>query len=668
MADISIIIDDKELTVSSGLTVLEAARENDIYIPVLCSHPDLKPFQTVELAPFLYQGNTRIKNDPDGKIENVKGCGICVVMDESNSKFIPSCKTMVESGMNIFTNSEPVQKKRRENLAKILANHPHSCLTCSQREGCIPMTDVCPGNVIFNERCCELLGQCEIQKIADFVGIAQETQRYQFRNLPVVNENPFLKFDYNLCINCGRCVRVCQQVKGVYALGAVISNGELNIGTTNGPFLIDSECKFCSSCVEVCPTGAIQDKKSPRLKDLQDLVPCKAGCPGEVDIPQYLRLVSEGKIEDAAEVIGSKLPLPGVLGKVCFHPCETNCRRNEIIGGTDNDFNSINIRWIKDYAIVHSNLEKSKMLSAPTGKKVAVIGSGPTGLTAAYFLALKGHSVDLYEKENNIGGLIRYGIPKYRLPQDVVEKDLNRIKSVGINFIYNKCLGKDFTLASLKESGADAVFIAVGLGKSKYLKFNETNEKNIYYGIEFLNSSAKNKFNKSHFKSRSVVVIGGGNVAIDAARSAIRYEADNVQVICLEQFDEMPAYPHEVQEALEEGIIIKTGWGISEIKDADNNLKEIILKKCTRVFDDKGVFSPEYDETVNEKVICNDIIVCIGQEVGDDFINDEQIKKLFVHGLIKVNKDTYETESKGIFAAGDIVLGPASVIDAVGTG
>jgi len=665
---VNLTIDNKNINVESGKTILEAASELGIYIPVLCSHPDLKPFQSIELSPFIYQGEIKIENDQGAKIEDIRGCGVCLVMDERSGTLLASCKTPVEEGMKISSTDESVLKRRRENLSKIMADHPHSCLTCAQREGCIPMTDVCPGSVVFNERCCALLGKCEIQKVADYVGIAPETQRYQFKNLPIVQDSPLFNYNFNLCIGCGRCVRVCQQVKGVYALGAVISNGKLKIGTTIGPHLLDSECKFCGSCVEVCPTGAIMDKKSPRLSDLCDLVPCKTACPGEVNIPQYLRLVSDGKLEDAAAIISSKLTLPGVLGKVCFHPCETNCRRNELNISTDAESDSINVRWIKDYAIVHTHLAKPSAPKNTTGKKVAVVGGGPAGLTAAYNLYLKGHSVDLYEKEDDIGGLIKFGIPRYRLSADVIEKDLSRIKSTNINFHFNKSLGKDLSLDNILNNGADAVYLAVGLTKSRFLPNFDSSNGNIKYGVEFLNDASKNKLTDDYFKSKSVVVIGGGNVAIDAARTALRYKADSVEIICLEQFNEMPAYSHEIKEALEEGIKIRNGWGISNLKNNNDGTNEIFLKKCLNVFDEKGRFSPTYDETSNESVTCHNVIISIGQEAGNDFKDDKIIQKLMVKGLIKVNNDTYETSVKGIYAGGDIVSGPASVIDAVGAG
>ncbi|TAL68146.1 MAG: 4Fe-4S dicluster domain-containing protein [Bacteroidetes bacterium] len=665
MNQISLTINNIEINVPEGMTVLDAAASVGIYIPVLCSHPDLGHFNTVELSPFIYQGENKIENDAGATIDSIRGCGVCLVMDEDKSEMLPSCKIPVRQGMKIITENESIITRRRENLSKILATHPHSCLTCAQREGCIPMTDVCPGNVVFNERCCALLNNCEIQRVSDYVGIAPETPRYQFRNLPRITEDPLFNRDYNLCIGCGRCVRVCQQVKGVYALGAVINNGKLVVGTVDGSLLDNAACRFCGSCVEVCPTGAIMDKVSPRLKEYKDFVPCKASCPGEVDIPQYVRLVREGKPQDAADVISASLPLPSVLGKVCFHPCETACKKNDLLSVPNTNKNAMSIRLIKDYAMTNSVLKPPKKLKENTGKNVTVIGAGPAGLSAAHFLSLKGHNVILYEKESEIGGMLRYGIPRYRLSEDVLNRDTNWILSSGINVKTNTIFGKDITLDALLGNGTDSVFISVGLSKSRRLPIQISDDVSVNYGVEFLNSLAKKSLPDDYFEGKSVVVIGGGNVATDAARCAVRLKAKDVTIVCLEQFNEMPAYEDEIREAQEEGIKILNGWGISTICNTENKTG-IILKKCTRVFDEKLEFSPVYDESITDKLITDSVIICVGQEA--DISDETELSKLLNKGLIKANSDSLETGIKGVYAGGDIVYGPKSVIEAVGAG
>jgi len=666
---IRLTINNIEIEVLEGTTILEAARVADIYIPTICSHPDLPPFNSLELSDIVYQGKNKFVNDDGASIESIKGCGICIVEVQGENNPIPSCKTPVKDDMRITTDTESIKKQRQQNLIRMMAVHPHSCLTCSQREGCIPLTDVCPGNVPIEERCCELLGNCELEKVVDYVGIAPETPRYKFANLPKISADPLFNRDYNLCISCGRCVRVRQHVKGVYALGGVINEGRLIIGTVNGPMLNKAECKFCGSCVEVCPTGAIQDKNKPRLKEFSELLPCIASCPGEVDIPLYLRLVSKGKIQEAAEVIAARLTFPSVLGKVCFHPCEVNCRHNEVSEILTKKSEPVNIRMIKDFAMSSSTLPSPEKHTDNTGKYIAVVGSGPAGLTAAYFLALKGHSVTVYEKENELGGMLRYGIPRYRLPIDVLNKDIDRILETGVKVETNSTIGIDKTIKSLKKE-FDAVFISTGLPESKSIPMIDINKTNVRYGIEFLNTVSKNEIDIDLFKSKSVIIIGGGNVAVDAARTAIRLKAEKVTLVCLEQKNEMPAYDSEIKEAEEEGIKIIDGWGIVSIENSksDKNACEVNLKKSLNVFNDKGQFSPTYDESITNQISGNEITICIGQQTESNFLDEEIVNTIFSDGVIQANKDTLATNIEGIFAGGDIVSGPASVIDAVGHG
>lgn len=678
-------IDNKEIAVPEGTTILEAARSAGIYIPVLCSHPDLPPFHEVELSEFVCQGTKKIANDPDKTIDSIEGCGVCVVEQEGVETPVYSCKTEIAEGMKILTDTPAIRKKRRENLMLLLANHPHACLTCSEREGCVPLTDVCPGNVPVEERCCPLLGNCEFQKVVEYVGIAPETPRYtpEASGLHKITDDPLFIRDYNLCISCGRCVRVCQSVKGVYAFGAVIHEGAIVVGTVNSPSLNAAECKFCGFCVEVCPTGAIQDKKKPRLRSDSELVPCKAGCPGGVDIPLYVKLIEQGRYQDAGEVISSKLPLPSVLGKVCFHPCEVDCRRGELSESLVNKKEPVSIRLLKDFAMSRYSTAINDKLSSATGKKVAVIGSGPAGLTAAFFLARKGHEITIYEKDDEIGGMLRNGIPRYRLPLEILEKDIYQILKNGIRVETNVVFGKNITLKTLQDSGVDAVFLAVGLSNGKRLKVpgaehgcypdpakRDSGSNAVLNGIDFLYSVSKNSISNDYFKSREVIVIGGGNVATDAARTAVRLNAEKVTIVCLEERNEVPAYSWEIEEAEEEGVRIINEWGIERINipvnGEDPEYLGVVLKRCTRVFDEQGKFAPSYDESVVNVISGNSIIICIGQEADTDFLTDSL--SLTVDGTIKVDEETLETAVPGVFAGGDISSGPASVIESVAAG
>ncbi|MFH1049458.1 MAG: FAD-dependent oxidoreductase [bacterium] len=660
---IKITIDGHSVEVQAGTTILEAAGESGIYIPVLCKHPDLKPFRSLILSDKVYQGDKEYINTPGATMESVMGCGMCIVEIEGRDEPVPSCKTEAEDGMVIRTNTDILKTKRQKKLIPILANHPHSCLTCSQREGCLTLSDDCSNSVILSERCCEINGNCEFQRLVDYIGIAPETPKFHHKGIPRIYDGDLFVRDYNLCIACGRCVRACQQLRNVFALGAVINEGKLVIGSVNGPMLADADCRFCGACVEVCPTGAIQDQRKPRLKEFKDYLPCRANCPGDTDIPAYLKYIADGDNQSSADVISSKLSFPNSLGKICFHPCETDCRREYLSEALNGKPGALSIRLAKNYAMSKAEM-KSKDKFAYTGKKVSVIGAGPAGLTTAFYLSLKGHKVTVYEKEEKTGGMLRYGIPRYRLPESTLERDLNWLLESGMEIKSGVNVGTDVTITQILNNGSDAVYLSTGLSKSKRLPIDIPDNDSIQYGVEFLNSVEKGNFPNIFFKEKNVIVIGGGNVATDAARTSVRLNAKSVNMICLEHRNEMPAYEQEIQESIEEGIGLMNGWGIAEI--STNGKIEITLKKCLRVFDDNGSFSPEYYELDTCKITCDTLILCIGQETDISVLTDEEKSKLFHQGLIKTNTGSYETSIKGLFAGGDIVSGPKSVIDAIG--
>ncbi|MBI4964251.1 MAG: (2Fe-2S)-binding protein [Desulfomonile tiedjei] len=267
----TITINGNRVTVEPGDTILEAAIRADIYIPTLCYHPDLPPHKGGQPVEAVYRGETRIENHsayaPADGIES--GCGLCVVERIDTRELVPSCLTQVSEGMRIATESEAVRARRQEQLASIMAGHPHSCLTCAQREGC-PRTQ-CSSNVPENERCCPQFGNCEFQKVAEYVGISPSTIRWVPADIPVLDADPLLTRDYNLCISCTRCVRACRDLMGIEAIGFVFDkDGKVTVGSV-APSLKDSGCIFCTACMEVCPTGAIIDKK---LKSAgRDLMP-----------------------------------------------------------------------------------------------------------------------------------------------------------------------------------------------------------------------------------------------------------------------------------------------------------------------------------------------------------------------------------------------------------
>ncbi len=452
MSMITLTIDDIEVTVPEGTTVLDAAQQADIYIPHLCSHPDLPPAPGSKPDQVIYRGSEGISGN-SSQPEEYEGCKLCLVQIEDREDFPKACDTLVAEGMVVHTDTPEVQALRRDNLFLILSNHPHACLICAQREGC-SLTQ-CSSNVSEPERCCPKFNACELRKVAEYIGIREDTPRYIFAELPRVKDEPLFERNYNLCIGCLRCVRVCKDVRGVAALGFVFDDdGRAMVGTI-APTLAESGCKFCTACVEVCPTGALMDKKS--FKEAQKegaIVPCKAACPVGIDVPRYVRLITEGKYDEALAVVREKAPLPSVCSYVCLQFCEAECRRSEI-----NE--PIAIRALKRFVSEnHSELWKQGLKAPrPSGKKVAIIGSGPAGLTAGYYLCRCGHEVTIFEASSAPGGVLRDAISKKRLPKEALKRDIDDILQIGVKLQLNS---PKTSMDELFQEGFDAVFLATG--------------------------------------------------------------------------------------------------------------------------------------------------------------------------------------------------------------
>ena len=458
MNTLKLTIDGKPVQASAGTTILKAARHADIYIPSLCYHPDLPPARDRPALQTVFHGELKIENAmPE---QAAKGCGICVVQIEGRHDLVASCATEAADGMVVMTQNERIKDTRQEHLTPIMTRHRHACLTCAQQEGC-PRTQ-CSANVPENERCCLLFGHCELQNIVDYVGLAGVTPKWVPTDFEIFKGHPLFERDYNLCIGCTRCVRACRDLRGIEALGFVYDEmGQIQVGTVAAT-LEDSGCKFCTACVEVCPTGALVDKSVAPATRQDDLVPCKAACPVHMDVPGYLRLCAQGKPNEANSIIREKVPFPGILGRVCIHPCEDACRRGEV-----ND--AISICALKRYAADGDKglWKNANRLSADTGKKVAIVGAGPAGLTAAFYLRKKGHAVTIFDAGKVAGGMMRYGIPEFRLPREILDAEISDILDLGIDLKSGRVLSTDITLDQLSSDGYDAVFLGVGARESR---------------------------------------------------------------------------------------------------------------------------------------------------------------------------------------------------------
>jgi NADPH-dependent glutamate synthase beta subunit-like oxidoreductase/Pyruvate/2-oxoacid:ferredoxin oxidoreductase delta subunit len=651
---VNLAIDGNQLEVPAGATILEAARNAGIYIPTLCFHPDLPPTKDSPAVKVIYQGELKIENTmPD---EPGKGCGICMVEIEGQLDLVGSCATKVQEGMVVITDNQRIKAQRQENLILIFAWHPHACLTCAQQEGC-PRTQ-CSANVPENERCCPQFGHCDLQDIANYVGISDITPKWTPTDFPEIKSQPLFERDYNLCIGCTRCVRACRELRGIEAIGFVYdANGRTRIGTL-APTLEDSGCKFCTACVEVCPTGALMDRALRPGKKEEDLVPCKEACPAHIDVPGYLRLIADGRRDEAHAVIREKVPFPGTLGRVCIHPCEETCRRGEV-----NE--SISICALKRYAADGDEglWKKSSVIHCDTGKKVAVVGSGPAGLTAAFYLRKKGHAVTVFDVNSEAGGMLRYGIPRYRLPRDVIENEIGEIFDLGVDFKSNMALGKDFNLVELKNDGYDAVFLGIGAQLSRHIPLQGCNTPDVLWGVEFLKAVAEGE--GIHLKE-NVVVIGGGNVAVDVALTALRCGAQNVSMACLECMEEMPASPWEIEGAVAEGVSVLPSWGPDKILSQDGKVTGLDLVECTCVFNEQGDFCPQFGES-KECILVDQVILAVGQATELSFLEKSSSISL-AKGLIVVDLESLETGMQGVYAGGDVTMVPGSIIHAIVAG
>lgn len=384
---------------------------------------------------------------------------------------------------------------------------------------------------------------------------------------------------------------------------------------------------------------------------------CTEACPAGVDVPRYIRAVKDKRYDDAVAVLREKLPLPTVCADACFAPCEEVCAYKQF-------GDSIAIRAIKRAAVDKGGdgWKKNKKIAEKTGKKVAVVGSGPAGLTSAYYLATKGHEVTIFDSFPKPGGAMRYGIPNYRLPEERLDKDINDIFELGVAFKGNTTVGKDVGMDQLKKE-YDATFLASGASGSIKIPLEGSDKKGVLWGWDFLSDIGLEK--DISFEG-DVVVVGGGNVAIDVALTAKRLGAKNVYLFCLESREEMPAHEWEIARAEEEGVSINNSWAPKKIL-GDDEVTGLGLIKCTSVFDNACNFNPTYDEEISEKVDAGNVILAVGQVSDLTYLKGE--KQVDTSGnRVKANEQDLSTGEKGVFAGGDVVTGPDSIINAIAHG
>ena len=460
-------------------------------------------------------------------------------------------------------------------------------------------------------------------------------------------------------------------------------------------------CVACGKCVEACPAGAVKlgqklcDKEGceityPRMplpgdqpwgehmwthnyRDVNRIncydtgtAPCKTACPAHIGIQGYLQLAKEGRYEDALALIKKDNPLPAVCGHVCNRRCEDACTRGTIDEAVAIDEVK---RFIaeRDLNAETRFIPKKTIPSLKGGfeEKIAIIGAGPAGLSCAYFLALTGYKPTIFEKNAEPGGMLRYGIPSYKLEKDRLAAEINVIRQLGVEIRCGVEVGKDVTIEDLREQGYKGFYAAIGCQRGRKPGISGENAEGAYTAVDFLRKAGAKE---SFALEGDVVVVGGGNVAIDAARVSSRCTDAKISMFCLETREKMPASNEEIEEALEEGIELNCGWGPKEILEEDGHVRGVVFKKCTRVFDAQGRFSPEYDENDTVTVPCRHVIFSVGQAIDWGHMLDNLHVELRPNGGALANKLTYQTSEPDIFVGGDVYTGPKFAIDAIAAG
>ena len=498
-------------------------------------------------------------------------------------------------------------------------------------------------------------------------------------------DKTFPTLDCAACIGTPKMVSVGQSpyielltYSEVKEVSGFIGNYKVKV-LRNPRYVKESVCTGCGECATVCPVERPNEwdeglgqrnavyRSFPQAVPItfaiekKDRAPCVIACPAGINVQGYVQLIGHGKYKEAVQLIMERLPLPGVLGRVCPHPCEAQCRRVEVD-------EAIAIRDLKRYASDQVNLEELPLPEIEDRpEKVAVVGSGPAGLTVAYYLRLKGYQVTIFEALSTLGGMLRVGIPDYRLPTNILDKEINNILRLGIETETGQSLGTDFTLTDLEKQGFKAIFLAVGAHRS--LKANIPGEdefKGIHDAIDFLREVNLGDPKKPGEK---VLIIGGGNVAVDSARVAKRLGCEEVTIVYRRSRREMPAYPEEIQGALDEGIKIHYMTAPVSIIGSDGKVSGFgCIKTELGEPDASGRRRPIPVEGSEFVIDCDAIIPAIGQRPYMDWAEDESDLSVSSWGTLEVNRHTMQTTIPHVFAAGDAVTGPASVIEAVAAG
>lgn len=459
-------------------------------------------------------------------------------------------------------------------------------------------------------------------------------------------------------------------------------------------------CVACGRCVEFCPTGAAKlgqklcTKEGPVTYPKQELPdevkwgrekwdvnykdnskincyetgtsPCKSACPAHLPVQGYIKMASQGRYMDALKLIKTENPFPAVCGAICNRRCEDACTRGTID-------QAVAIDEIKKFIAeqeLHSEKRYVPKTENPEGKffeeKIAVIGAGPAGMSAAYYLRSKGYPVTVFEKENRPGGMLMNGIPSFRLEKSVIEAEIDVLRQMGVEFKCGVTVGEDVTIEELRKEGYKAFYLAIGAQGGRKTGIPGEDAQGVQTGVEFLRNV--NLDEEGIKLIGRTVVVGGGNVAVDVARTALRAGSAEVSMYCLETRDIMPASDEEVAEAEEEGIGVNNGWGPKEILTENGKVIGIVFKKCLSVYDEAKRFNPQYDENNCMTVLCDNVLISVGQSIQWGELLKGTKVELNGNGTVKADAVTYQTAEPDIFVGGDVYTGPKFAIDAIAAG
>lgn len=471
----------------------------------------------------------------------------------------------------------------------------------------------------------------------------------------VIRSNFVAKIDETKCVACGQCVETCPG--NALKLGQKIS--------TKVPIPLPEKYRKLSNSLWHKSDWNVNYRENQQDVIATGTAPCKTACPAHIAVQGYLRLASQGDYKGALALIKKENPFPAVCGRICNHRCETECTRGLID-------EAVAIDEVKRFIADHDLNKETRyippminQIGRPYQQKIAIIGAGPAGMSCAFYLAEKGYKPTIFEKQHRPGGMLMNGIPSFRLEKDVVQAEIDILREMGVEFKCGVEVGKDVTIAQLRDEGYKGFYVAIGAQGGRSIGIAGEDAKGVESGISFICDVTLGIEKKLNGRT---VVIGGGNVAVDIARTASRVGAAETLMFCLEDRDHMPADADEVAEAEHDGIKVNNSWGPKEILVEDGKIKGVVFKKCISVFDDEQRFAPKYDEACLMTIECDHLLLSVGQSiVMGDLLSGTKVE-FNRNGTVKADAVTYQTAEPDIFVGGDVYTGPKFAIDAIAAG